>query len=182
VSGAQFVITKLPTADIVLVVVEPLFAEWPDETIWLQMSSVGAGEADRLAEVASAHGVTGFDGPVANHWMIAMVAALAEAMHLCRLVGLEEQEFVTLLDGGRLAAPTVSRSSGRCSATSSRPAFPVRLALKDLKLVREVAKDSGVELPVLDAVLERIGDVENSHVDDDLAAVYELNLPSVGGG
>jgi 3-hydroxyisobutyrate dehydrogenase-like beta-hydroxyacid dehydrogenase len=56
--------------------------------------------------------------------------------------------------------------------------FPVRLALKDLKLVREVAEGSGVELPLLDAVLERIGDVENRHADDDLAAVYELKLPS----
>jgi 3-hydroxyisobutyrate dehydrogenase-like beta-hydroxyacid dehydrogenase len=53
----------------------------------------------------------------------------------------------------------------------------VRLALKDLKLVREVASSSDVELPVLDAVLERIGDVENKHADDDLAAVYELKLP-----
>jgi 3-hydroxyisobutyrate dehydrogenase-like beta-hydroxyacid dehydrogenase len=56
--------------------------------------------------------------------------------------------------------------------------FPVRLALKDLKLVREVASRSGVELPLLDAVLDRIGDVENSHANDDLAAVYELKLPS----
>ena len=56
--------------------------------------------------------------------------------------------------------------------------FPVRLALKDLNLVREVAGNSGVELPLLDAVLERIGDVENKHANDDLAAVYELTLPS----
>jgi hypothetical protein len=30
---------------------------------------------------------------------------------------------------------------------------------------------------VLDSVLERTGDVENRHADDDLAAVYELKLP-----
>jgi hypothetical protein len=35
-------------------------------------------------------------------------------------------------------------------------------------------------MPVLNAVLERIGDVLNSHADDELAAVYELKLPSVG--
>lgn len=58
-----------------------------------------------------------------------------------------------------------------------RAGFPVRLALKDLKLVREVAAGSGVELPLLDAVLERIGGVENRHADDDVAAVYELKLP-----
>src|SRR2546423_2967877 len=141
----------LPTAEIVLSVVEPLLDEWPAETVWLQMSSVGATEADRLVELATAHRVTLFDAPVsgsthpaeegqltilasgpeaargqvepvfaalgsrvqwvgeagmgsrlklaANHWMIAMVAALAETMHLCELIGLEEQQFVTLLDG-----------------------------------------------------------------------------------
>jgi 3-hydroxyisobutyrate dehydrogenase len=230
VSRAQFVITMLPTADIVLAVVEPLLDEWTEETIWLQMSSVGAAEADRLAEVASAHGVTIFDAPVsgsshpaedgkltilasgpgsararvepvfealgsrvqwvgeagmgsrlklaANHWMIAMVAALAEAMHLCQLMGLEEQQFVALLDGGPLGSSYGLEKLGEMQRHEYPAGFPVRLALKDLKLVREVAKGSGVELPVLDAVLERIGDVENSHADDDLAAVYELKLPS----
>jgi 3-hydroxyisobutyrate dehydrogenase-like beta-hydroxyacid dehydrogenase len=37
-----------------------------------------------------------------NHWMIAMVVALGETMHLCELMGLEEQHFMTLLDGGPL--------------------------------------------------------------------------------
>ncbi len=230
VGGAQAVITMLPTAEVVLAVVEPLLDEWPEETIWLQMSSVGAAEADRLVKVATAHGVTVFDAPVsgsthpaeegqltilasgphsargqiepvfaalgsrvqwvgeagmgsrlklaANHWMIAMVAALAETMHLCKLMGLEEQQFVTLLDGGPLGSSYGVEKLGEMQRHQYPAGFPVRLALKDLKLVREVASNSGVELPLLDAVLERIGDVENSHADDDLAAVYELKLPS----
>ena len=56
----------LPTAEVVLAVVEPLLDQWPEETIWLQMSSVGAAEADRLVEVATAHGVTLFDAPVSG--------------------------------------------------------------------------------------------------------------------
>jgi 3-hydroxyisobutyrate dehydrogenase len=232
VSQAEFVITMLPTAEIVLAVVEPLLAEWPEETIWLQMSSVGAAEADRLVQVAADHGVMLVDAPVsgsthpaqegkltilasgpesararvepvfaalasrvqwvgeagmgsrlklaANHWMVSMVAALAETMHLCELMGLEQQQFVALLDGGPLGSPYGVEKLGEMQRHDYPAGFPVRLALKDLKLVREVAKDSGVELPLLDAVLERVGDVENSHADDDLAAVYELKLPSVG--
>ena len=230
VRSAQAVITMLPTVEIVLAVVEPLLDEWPEETIWLQMSSVGAAEADRLVEVASVHGVTLFDAPVsgsthpaeegrltilasgpdaargqvepvlaalgsrvqwvgeagmgsrlklaANHWMIAMVAALAETMHLCQLMGLEEHHFVTLLDGGPLGSSYGVEKLGEMQRHEYPAGFPVRLALKDLKLVREVASGSGVELPLLDAVLERIGDVENRHGNDDLAAVYELKLPS----
>ena len=230
VTRAEFVITMLPTADIVLSVVEPLLDEWPEETIWLQMSSVGAAEADRLTELAGAHGVTLFDAPVsgsthpaeegkltilasgpdsaraqvepvfealgsrvqwvgeagmgsrlklaANHWMIAMVAALAEAMHLCELMGLDEQQFVALLDGGPLGSSYGLEKLGEMQRHEYPAGFPVRLALKDLKLVREVAESSGIELPVLDVVLERMGDIENSHADDDLAAVYELKLPA----
>ena len=230
VSSAQSVITMLPTAEIVLAVVEPLLDSWPAETIWLQMSSVGAAEADRLVEVANAHGVTLFDAPVsgsthpaeegqltilasgpdvargqvqpvfealgsrvkwvgeagmgsrlklaANHWMIATVAALAETMHLCELMGLEEEQFVTLLDGGPLGSSYGVEKLGEMLRHEYPAGFPVRLAVKDLTLVREVASTSGVELPLLDAVLERMGDVENSHANDDLAAVYELKLPN----
>ena len=234
VSRAQLVITMLPTADIILTVLEPLLQEWPEEAIWLQMSSVGAAEADRLVQVAADHGITLFDAPVsgsthpaeegkltilasgpdsaraqvepvfealgsrvqwvgeagmgsrlklaANHWMIATVAALAETMHLCRLMGLEQQQFVALLDGGPLGSSYGLEKLREMQRHEYPAGFPVRLALKDLKLVREVAKGSGVEMPVLDAVLERVGDVVNSHADDDLAAVYELKLPNVGSG
>ena len=234
VSSARAVITMLPTADVVLAVVEPLLDEWPEETIWLQMSSVGAAEADRLTEIARAHGVTLFDAPVsgsthpaeegqltilasgpdsargrvepvfaalgsrvqwvgaagmgsrlklaANHWMIAMVATLAETMHLCRLMGLEEQQFIALLDGGPLGSSYGLEKLGEMQRHKYPAGFPVRLALKDLELVREVANSCDVELPSLDTVLERVGDVERGHADDDLAAVYELALPRVSGG
>ncbi len=228
-TGARSVITMLPTADVVLSVVEPLLGEWPKETIWLQMSSVGAAEADRLAQLAADHDVTMFDAPVsgsthpaeegqltilasgpessrarvepvfaalgsrvqwvgeagmgsrlklaANHWMISMVAALAETMHLCELMELDEQQFVDLLDGGPLGSSYGLEKLGEMQRHQYPAGFPVRLALKDLKLVREVAVSSGVEMPLLDAVLERIGNVEGRHADDDLAAVYELKLP-----
>ncbi len=234
VSSADAVITMLPSADVVLEVVEPLLGQWPGETIWLQMSSVGAAEADQLVQVAAAHGVTLFDAPVsgsthpaeegqltilasgpdsararvepifaalgsriqwvgeagmssrlklaANHWMIAMVAALAETMHLCELMGLDQQQFVTLLDGGPLGSSYGLQKLGEMQRHEYPAGFPVRLALKDLKLVKEVSNGSGVELPVLDAVLERVGGVEGTRGDDDLAAVYELKLPSLGAG
>jgi 3-hydroxyisobutyrate dehydrogenase-like beta-hydroxyacid dehydrogenase len=99
-------------------------------------------------------------------------------MHLCQLMGLEEQQFITLLDGGPLGSSYGVEKLGEMQRHDYPVGFPVRLALKDLKLVREVAESSGVKLPVLDVVLERIDDAENSHADDDLAAVYERKLPN----
>ncbi len=233
VSRADVVITMLPTAEIVLSVLEPLLPQWPETTIWLQMSSVGAAESDQLARVAAANGVILFDAPVsgsthpaeegqltilasgpdsarprvepvlaalgsrvlwvgeagmgsrlkmaANHWMIIAVTALAETMHLCELMGLEQQQFIALLDGSPLGSSYGLQKLGEMCRHEYPAGFPVRLAVKDLELVREVAEKANVEAPLLDVVLERMSEVSRSHGDDDLAAVYELSLDSDAG-
>src|SRR6202034_2657916 len=204
--GTRAVITMHPTADVVLEVVEPLLDAWPQDTIWLQMSSVGAAEADRLTQVAEAHAVTIVDAPVsgsthpaeqgqltilasgpdsartavepifdalasrvlwvgdagmgsrlkmaANHWMITMVGALAESMHLCQAMGLDQQHFVALLDGGPLGSAYAMQKLEEMRRHEYPAGFPVRLALKDLELVREVEQSSRTPMPVLDVVLE----------------------------
>jgi 3-hydroxyisobutyrate dehydrogenase len=225
-STADVVITMLPTAPIVLDLVEPLLEDWPEETIWLQMSSVGASEADRFVEVARAHNVTLVDAPVsgsthpaeegeltilasgpdsartpvepvfealgsrvlwvgeagmgsrlkmaANHWMIAMTAALAESMHLCDAMGLDQQQFVELLDGGPLGSAYGLLKLDEMRAHDYPVGFPVRLALKDLELVREVEQSSKAPMPLLDATYERFQAADEDHADEDLAAVYEV--------
>jgi 3-hydroxyisobutyrate dehydrogenase len=225
VHGAGVVITMLPTADIVLEVVRPLLEDWPEQTIWLQMSSVGAAEADRLTEAAAQHAVTLVDAPVsgsthpaqegqltilasgpdsardalqpifdalasrvlwvgaagtgsrlklaANHWMITMVAALSESMHLCRAMGLDQQQFIALLDGGPLGSAYAMQKLDEMRRHEYPAGFPVRLALKDLELVREVEQSSRATMPLLDAVLERFTAANPEFADDDLAAIYE---------
>lgn len=227
VNGAGIVITVLPTAAVVLDVVEPLLRDWPADTIWLQMSSVGAAEADELAEAAEANGVTLVDAPVsgsthpaeegeltilasgpdsalaalqpifdalasrvlrvgeagmgsrlklaANHWMITTVAALAESMHLCETMGLDQQQFVALLDGGPLGSAYALQKLDEMQRHEYPVGFPVRLALKDLELVQEVERSSQATMSVLDAVLERFRAASENLGDQDLAAIYELN-------
>jgi len=50
----------------------------------------------------------------------------------------------------------------------------VRLALKDLRLVREVAQSQKARMPVLDAALQLFSEACGEHADEDLAAVYEI--------
>jgi 3-hydroxyisobutyrate dehydrogenase len=225
-ADAGVVITMLPTAQIVLEVVEPLLDSWPDGTIWLQTSSVGAAEADRLTDLAGDHGVTLVDAPVsgsthparqglltilaagpdsareqvepvfsalgqrviwagasgdgsrlklaANHWMLCSLAAAAETMRLCEAMGLDQERFAELLDGGALGSPYVVEKLGEMRRHDYPAGFPVRLALKDLGLVREVEESSGVEMPVLAAALGRYEAADVSRADEDAAAVYEI--------
>lgn len=230
VSGATVVISMLPTAAVVLDVVAPLLRDWPEDTIWLQMSSVGAAEADELVRVAEAHGVRLVDAPVsgsthpaeegeltilasgpdsarttvepvfnalasrvlwvgeagmgsrlkmaANHWMIVMVTALAESMHLCRDMGLDQQQFIALLEDGPLGSVYALQKLDEMLRHEYPAGFPVRLALKDLELVREVEQSSRATMPLLDAVLERFVTASENLADQDLAAIYELGGPA----
>ncbi len=233
VREADMVITMLPTAPIVLDIVGPLLADWPKATIWLQMSSVGASEADELLQAARAHDVTLVDAPVsgsthpaeegeltilasgpsssrdlvepvfealgsrvlwvgeagmgsrlklaANHWMIAMTAALAESMHLCAAMGLDQRQFVELLDGGPLGSAYGLMKLEEMLAHDYPAGFPVRLALKDLELVREVEQSSKAAMPLLDGTYERFVAADADHGDEDLAAVYEVAAGEQGG-
>jgi 3-hydroxyisobutyrate dehydrogenase len=227
VSDAGTVITMLPTAAIVRDVVEPLLGDWPAGTVWLQMSSVGAAEADQLTQLAETHGITLVDAPVsgsthpaedgqltvlasgpdsaravvqpvfdalasrvlwvgeagmgsrlklaANHWMISLVAALAESMRLCQAMGLDQQQFVALLDGGPLGGAYALQKLDEMRRHEYPAGFPVRLAVKDLQLVREVEQSSRFTMPLLDVVLERFLAATRDLGDQDLAAIYELD-------
>jgi 3-hydroxyisobutyrate dehydrogenase len=227
---AGVVITMLPTAAVILDVVEPLLEGWPQGTVWLQMSSVGAAEADQLTRLAETHGITLVDAPVSgsthpaeegqltilasgpdsaraavqpvfdalasrvlwvgeagmgsrlklatNHWMITSVAALAESMHLCEAMGLDQQQFIALLDGGPLGSVYALQKLQEMRQHQYPAGFPVRLALKDLELVREVEHNSRATMPLLDAVLERFAAANAEFADQDLAAIYELDGPA----
>jgi 3-hydroxyisobutyrate dehydrogenase len=227
VHGAGVVITMLPTAEVILDLVKPLLNDWPQDTIWLQMSSVGAAEADQLTQAAKAHAVTLVDAPVsgsthpaedgqltilasgpdsartavepifdalasrvlwvgaagmgsrlklaANHWMITMVAALAESMHLCQVMGLDQQQFIALLDGGPLGSAYALQKLDEMRRHQYPAGFPVRLALKDLQLVSEVQQSSRATMPLLDVALERFTTASQGLANQDLAAIYELD-------
>jgi 3-hydroxyisobutyrate dehydrogenase len=114
----------------------------------------------------------------ANHWMITMVAALAESMHLCQEMGLDQQQFIALLDGGPLGAPYVMQKLDEMVQHEYPAGFPVRLALKDLELLAEIEQSSRAKMPMLDATLERFTAASQAFADQDLAAIYELDGPS----
>jgi 3-hydroxyisobutyrate dehydrogenase len=227
IHGAGIVITMLPTAEVILDLVEPLLNDWPEDTIWLQMSSVGAAEADQLTKAAKAHAVTLVDAPVsgsthpaeegqltilasgpdsvraavepifdalasrvlwvgaagmgsrlklaANHWMITMVAALAESMNLCQVMGLDQQRFIALLDGGPLGSAYALQTLDEMRRHQYPAGFPVRLSVKDLQLVKEVQQRSRATMPLLDVALERFTTASQDLANQDLAAIYELD-------
>jgi 3-hydroxyisobutyrate dehydrogenase len=95
-------------------------------------------------------------------------------------MGLDQQQFIALLDGGPLGSTYALQKLDEMRRHEYPAGFPVRLALKDLELVREVELRSGVTMPLLDVVLERFAAASQSLADQDLAAIYELKGSASG--
>jgi 3-hydroxyisobutyrate dehydrogenase len=136
---------------------QPVFAALASRVMWV--GEAGTGSRLKLA---------------ANHWMVASVTAVAESMHLCEAMGLDQQTFVELLADGPLGSPYIREKLLEMRSHDYPAGFPVRLALKDLELVGEIEAASGAEMPVLDVSRERFSAAAGEHGDDDLAAVYEV--------
>jgi len=229
VRDADVVVTMLPTVEVVTDVVSPLLKNWPADTIWLQTSSVGADEADRLVHLASEHGVVMVDAPVSgstgpaehgqltilasgpetirprlepllaalgsrtlwvgeagtgsrfkvaiNHWMIATTAVLAETLHLCESMNVDPGQFQQFLQESPLAMPYALGKLSEMRQHEYPAGFPVRLALKDLQLAKEVADETSTETPLLAVALTQYRRTADTHADEDLAALYELRVP-----
>jgi 3-hydroxyisobutyrate dehydrogenase len=62
--GADVILTMLSDADAVLDAAEGAFENAPEDTVWLQMSTIGEAGTDRCSELARSRGVTLFDAPV----------------------------------------------------------------------------------------------------------------------
>jgi 3-hydroxyisobutyrate dehydrogenase len=136
--------------------VEPIFDALASRVMWV--GEAGMGSRLKLA---------------ANHWMITMVGALAESMKLCEAMGLDQRQFIALLDGGPLGSAYAVQKLDEMRRHEYPAGFPVRLALKDLELVREVEQSSGAAMPLLDVVLKHFATANQDLADQDVAAVYE---------
>jgi len=72
--------------------------------------------------------------------MITMVAALAETMHLCEVMGLDQQQFIALLDGGPLGSAFALQELGEMRRhhypQASQFASPSRTCSSSMKYSR----------------------------------------------
>ena len=93
-------------------------------------------------------------------------------------MGLDQQHFVALLDGGPLGSAYALQKLDEMQRHEYPAGFPVRLALKDLELVREVEQSSPATMPLLDVVVDRFRSASEDLADQDLAAIYELDRRS----
>jgi 3-hydroxyisobutyrate dehydrogenase len=138
---------------------EPIFDAVGARTEWL--GEAGAGTRLKV---------------VINGWLVGVVGVLAETITVARALGVDPERFFSAIEGGPLDLP-YARIKGAAMLAESFDDVSFRLALsrKDGDLLLEAVAGAGLEIPILEAVVQRLRDVEAAgHGDEDLAATYSL--------
>jgi 3-hydroxyisobutyrate dehydrogenase len=110
---------------------------------------------------------------VLNNWLADLTEATAETLSFAQRLGLDPAEIVDLLQSTPLGAPYAVQKARSMLAGDFRPAFALKLALKDAELAAQAAQATGATLTLTSALLPRWREAAaNGHADDDLSAVY----------
>ncbi|SEP73878.1 3-hydroxyisobutyrate dehydrogenase [Lentzea xinjiangensis] len=110
---------------------------------------------------------------VANSWVLALTAAVGEAVALAESSGLDPKLFLEAVSGGAMDCAYLQMKGNAIMTKSFEPAFTVQNALKDALLVNEAAVRANVHLDVAQAAAARLNRaVTKGHGDEDMAASY----------
>ena len=140
---------------------QPVFNAMSAKTVWLD--TVGAASKLKL---------------VVNSWVLAVSAAIAEAVALAEGLGLDPQLFLDTIKGTATDNPFLQMKGGATIKRDFTASFPADGAFKDSKLIRAAALAAGINEDVMTAVqhkLERT--VHQGHGEQDMAAMYHATTP-----
>ena len=158
---AQLVILASGAAD-ARELAQPVFDAVGKRTLWL--GEAGAGSRCKV---------------VVNSWIVGLVNVLAETIALAGALDVDPQAFFDAIDGGSLDLPYARTKGAAMMARSfDDAAFRLALARKDADLVLAAASEAGLEVPVMQAVADRMARAEAAgHGDEDMAATYWVGAP-----
>lgn len=142
---------------------QPVFDAVGSRTLWL--GEAGAGTRAKV---------------VVNSWIVGVVAVLAETITLAQALDIDPRQFFEAVKGGPLDLAYAQIKGGQMIDRSfDDPAFRLALSRKDADLVLAAAAQAGLEVPVMQAVAERLALAERAgHGDEDMAATYWATAPT----
>lgn len=116
--------------------VQPVFDSLGQRTLWL--GPAGKGSAVKLA---------------LNTWLAAVVEGIAETLALATCLDLDPATILDALQGAPVASPYALLKGHNMLDGNLDPGFPLKHATKDIAMVVEAARERGVELPAVEAIL-----------------------------
>jgi 3-hydroxyisobutyrate dehydrogenase len=141
--------------------VEQLLEPVSAKTVWL--GAAGAGSRAKM---------------VMNSWVMSIMAGLGQTIALAEGVGIDPQLFLDLIAGGALDVG-YAHVKGKAMIDREYPAsFPVSGAVKDARLIGDLARSIGVDSSTVDAARKLFEAADElGHRDSDMAAIVEAVRP-----
>jgi 3-hydroxyisobutyrate dehydrogenase-like beta-hydroxyacid dehydrogenase len=97
----------------------------------------------------------GLGAKLGMNLMIALIyEGFAEALTLARKLGVDQQKLFSLINASMVKSGVVEYKIPFVEKRDFSPNFPLRLMYKDIRLMLDAGKESGVELPGLETVRE----------------------------
>jgi 3-hydroxyisobutyrate dehydrogenase-like beta-hydroxyacid dehydrogenase len=111
-----------------------------------------------------------------NSMIAATNESVAETLAFARRCGIDPERAYGVLAGGALASPFVSYKRAAFLRPGEEPAaFTTALMLKDMTLVKELARQVGARMPVAEAATGVLTDAVGQGLgDEDMASVLQL--------
>jgi 3-hydroxyisobutyrate dehydrogenase len=165
--------TRKPAEDGTLVVL----AAGPDAAIE-RCSPVFAAVAQRTVRAGRTPGDATRLKLVLNTWVLALTEGAAETLALAEALGVDFDRVLEAMEGGLMDNPYFRQKTAMMRTGDYPPSFTLRLAAKDAALIHDAAARAGADLPIVEAIAERLAaGVEAGHGDEDMAATYRLSAP-----
>jgi 3-hydroxyisobutyrate dehydrogenase len=141
--------------------VDPVFAAIGKRTLWVGEEP---GQGTRLKVAV-------------NSWIVSVTEGTAESLALAEALGLDPSLVLDAVEGGPLDLPYMRVKGEAMIEREFEPSFRLALAAKDARLSVEAARSAGVELPMLEAIAERMTKAAEEHGDRDMAATFLASAP-----
>lgn len=110
---------------------------------------------------------------VVNGWLVDVMEAIAETVSFAQAAGVDPQAFLDLVKGGPLDMGYLQLKAKAILDGTFEPQFKLEGAAKDIRLIRELAARSGIELAEVEAAQRRFEQaVGDGHGDEDMSAVW----------
>ena len=135
--------------------VEPVFEAVGKRTVWLGE----VGEATRLKLAV-------------NAWILSVVEGAAETLALAEGLGLDPALVLDVVSGGPLDLPYLQMKGKAMIERDFEPSFRLGLAAKDARLVTEAGAAADLDLPLVEAICQRLVEVAVEHADQDMSATF----------
>jgi 3-hydroxyisobutyrate dehydrogenase len=142
--------------------VQPIFDVLGQKTVWV--GEAGGGSRLKLA---------------VNAWLVSVVEGAAETLAFAQGIGLDPGLVLETVQGGPLDLPYLQLKGKAMLDGDFAPSFKLSLATKDAGLVEDSVHRHDLDLPVLEAIHQRMVQGAREHGEKDLSATYLTSASGV---